>query len=869
MRAFFVIFFIVIFSQCYGQGWLEVNRESMESYQSGHYEKAIRQADKALALAEKQFGKISNNYLSTLSNKANAQSASGQYLNALDNFRQVAHLSFRIYPLPHVFQMESLTELSKTFVILADYDSAEYYLNFANNIYTSIPERNKAHYDTATFPLIDAYLKMNALNASLHEKKGQVREAIQLLEYQKKIIKEVYPDEYRTLPDYQTTINNLAAYFNELFQADEAMKYSKEYYELVKDGGSEKDLIFALQNLAGSYRNLEQLDSAIYYWNDALAKVQSRQYKNTHIHTVILNNLGEVLLALESYEQAINYLEESLQIQESNEAINPPLYKTTSFNLAEAFHWSGDYKKADKIYINLMDRILDDIVHNFTYLSENEKLSFYKNQLDFIDSYKSFALEITGALPLQGTDDPYINSEINGSLYNLQLTTKAIILNASQRMRNNILNSGDSTLISIYGLWEERKNMLAKALVEENASAEEIANLKAKIEENEKWLTANSRNFTEGFQMQKTTWQQVQQALKPGEAAVEIIRFVDGLLYGALILTPETNEQPALSFVMSTQSKHLDKHFFRQYYNSIQFQIQDTSSYKVYWQPVIDTLINYMPEDKMPERIYISNDGIYNRINLNSLYNPATKRYVLDETEVVVVSNTRELVSDEKQKSTENRKAALFGEPDFSMTSGGSFKPLPGTKREIEEIAKRLSESNWLAKVYTGKDASEQNLKSLDAPTVIHLASHGFFAQSGNAYSVVDMMIRSGIALAGTSDTILRGEDGLLTALELSSLNLDSTQLVVLSACETGLGTINYGEGVYGLQRSLQVAGVDNIIMSLWKVDDEATQKLMTSFYENWIETKDMQKAFVEAQKTLRDEYPHPFYWGAFVLAGR
>ena len=128
-------------------------------------------------------------------------------------------------------------------------------------------------------------------------------------------------------------------------------------------------------------------------------------------------------------------------------------------------------------------------------------------------------------------------------------------------------------------------------------------------------------------------------------------------------------------------------------------------------------------------------------------------------------------------------------------------------------------------------------------------------------------MIRSGIALSG-GDSLTQTDEGLLTAFEVISLNLDSTNLVVLSACETGRGEITNGEGVYGLQRALHVAGVKNMVMSLWKVDDTATQKLMVEFYTRWIKTGNMRLAFREAQKSLRTEYPNPYYWGAFILAG-
>ena len=175
----------------------------------------------------------------------------------------------------------------------------------------------------------------------------------------------------------------------------------------------------------------------------------------------------------------------------------------------------------------------------------------------------------------------------------------------------------------------------------------------------------------------------------------------------------------------------------------------------------------------------------------------------------------------------------------------------------------------------------------MKGPALIHIATHGYFLADadlkGNDAMGVSAenaknnpLLRSGLILSGVqapgrdkSITDLQSNDnGVLTAYEAMNLSLEGTDLIILSACETGLGDVRAGEGVYGLQRAFLVAGANALIMSLWKVDDEATQLLMTNFYTNWSKTGNKQKSFKQAQQQLMTKYKDPYYWGAFVMMG-
>jgi CHAT domain-containing protein len=236
------------------------------------------------------------------------------------------------------------------------------------------------------------------------------------------------------------------------------------------------------------------------------------------------------------------------------------------------------------------------------------------------------------------------------------------------------------------------------------------------------------------------------------------------------------------------------------------------------------------------------------------------------------------------------------GECDPSPPQGGVLCPLPGTALEVQGIAALLREKSWQVVIDQQVNALQEAVEATQHPRVLHLSTHGFFLADTNPRRkedpstsdqnpldplTQDPMLRSGLFFAG-ADRVLGGgppladaDNGVLTAYEAATLNLQGTELVVLSACETGLGRTEAGEGVFGLRRALQEAGAESVLMSMWAVPDRETQELMTLFYSNWLSGMTKHEAFRKAQlserETVKDRYGQdlPLYWGAFVLVGR
>jgi CHAT domain-containing protein len=336
------------------------------------------------------------------------------------------------------------------------------------------------------------------------------------------------------------------------------------------------------------------------------------------------------------------------------------------------------------------------------------------------------------------------------------------------------------------------------------------------------------------------------------------------------------------------------------------------SLYNMIWQPV-DSLLQGV------ENVYYSPSGLLHNISFSAIpVNDST--LLVDKYDLSLMSTTADIVLN-KEPEFKNVHAAVYGGITYDLTPeemesttqkyhkngndmlaytrgwvyddtlrGGDWSYLNGTLTEAERVSVILKDHDAEVNTYIGSDASEEAFKALsgkNSPEIIHLATHGFFfpdpakkkhnrmmfQQIGdNAYTTAENpLMRSGLLFAGANNVWKGGEipgeleDGVLTAYEVSGLDLFNTKLVTLSACETGLGDIQGTEGVYGLQRSFKMAGVDYLIMSLWQVPDKETQEFMELFYNNLTSGQSIGKAFRNTQRVMRQKY-EPFYWAGFVL---
>lgn len=857
----------------------------------GESEKVVAMLEKACVLDKETFGETHENFLQNQSNLAAALQRIGQYQEASEIFSSILEKRARSIGKQEVRYAQTLRNLAVSYTFMGRFVEAENLLLEA----ISIIEKNVGN---DHFEYYQAHNNLYGIYQSI----GLYYKCIDLL---KNNVTRAAQSHWKNKPIFASMLSNLAG------------SYFFHYYDSLTVGSPQFNYIDSVTTEVVKMRE-RTMGASSYEYGTAIqqkAKFYARfNMKPDTVGKYLLRNLiinqslgkqgATYANALTSYALHLRHLG---QYERTDSLIKANLLKFNKFLVRSQvlsvyvanIIAMRRYKEADLLFKEYLADVINSRRIAFVMLSESEKQISNKRFSSHFKVFNAYTLQQYKRNPL-----------LAGEMYNYQLASKMLMSDVSNKLRNHVFNTKDSTLIRDYQTWLIKKNILANSYAQSNKKVLNTDSILGIVEGLERKIARRSSLFA-SLNQKPETWQMIQKGLKKNEAAVEIIRvthynfdsaahFTDNISYLALILTPKTHKHPIL--VELNNGRELDGKYLNYYKNVIEHRQTDDHSYSQYWERIK----NALPADT--RTLYFSPDGVYNQINLNVIPNPTTGKYIIDEIDLRTLTTTRDLLRLNAAANPHNTMA-LFGYPDYKMdsqkrdmmltinklnsqpflaynTSRSSEKELqelPATLEEVRKIEVLAQKEHWQKQVFTGENALEENLKQVKNPKVLHIATHGFFGKTNddktyfsNDNFLINSLLESGLMLAGASETLdenrkknketPRVDDGVLSAYEATNLQLDSTDLVVLSACETGLGKVQNGDGVYGLQRAFKVAGAKSLIMSLWKVNDQTTQELMVLFYEKWLAGQDKQKAFKAAQSELRQRYPSPYYWGAFIM---
>ena len=859
------------------------------------YNKALKYNLLALKIYEKVFGKEHPDFALSLNNIASNYSDLGDINKALEYNLLALEIRGELFGKHHPAYAMSVGNLALNYSDLGDYNKALEYNLLALEIYEKVFGKEHLDYAMSLNNIATSYSALGDYNKSLEYN-------LLVLKIREKVVGKEHPD-------YAMSLIYIASNYSDLGDINKALEYNLlalEIYEKVF--GKEHSLYaLSLNNIAVNYSYLGANNKALEY-NLLALKIREKVFGKEHpAYAMSLSNIAVNYMNLDEYNKALEYNLFALKIYEKVLGKVHPSYALSLNNIAFTFANLGDYNKS----LQFLTQSLEVSIQSFS-----------KNKFGLTTAIQSLYKK-TIELSIQKLASlSCIESSKISTLHNKWIAINGIIGSDQEQLKRRIELSDDKVLITLFDELKTSQFQLIKynelTLVERKEKESKIILLEKQITE----LQSKLNSYSVGFSEMNRTFSSRDEVnnLNDNEVLVDIMRFPyydfksniwsDSIKYLVFI---SNSKDSVADFLYFHTGKELEEINFENYkYQATNFdnktELKDTSFYNSFWKPISDKIGN-------AKTIYVSLGGVYNNINLNTLYNPETGKYLLEEKDIRIVNSARDFVlsKEQEKKIYTTNTASLFGFPDFngnttvsadtsdlfastrdlnsfwldSLTRGGlKANPLPATKIEVENISLTLKSKAWQVNSFLAENASETNIKKQESPRILHIATHGFFFPDvpmdkdntrflgmDRKQVVQDPMLRSGLLFTGANKTLkgeeTKGENGLLSASEASLLDLRETELVVLSACETGKGEVKNSEGVYGLRKAFSDAGAKNIIMSLWKVDDKVTQEFMSRFYEIWLNDKtSIREAFNKTQLEIKAKYPEPYYWGAFILVG-
>lgn len=763
---------------------------------------------------------------------------------------------------------------------------------------------------------------MNNL-ALIHESQGVFKRARPLYLKVIQTYSKIYGEDH---PNTIASINNLA-YLCMLEQKyDDALEKFQIVLERWKKSltMNHQNTLKALNNLGRVYHKKGQLEKASELLNKAL-ELRIKNFGETHMDAIrSMIDVSALYISQEKFKQALLLIKKAIDFSTASLGPHHP-YTFEALNVqAKLFQHMKDDQKACETYALIFERRNKFFERVLWATGENARDGYIRLHRAEQDAYLS--LLAMSKTPNSARDIFNVSLQRKGLL----LKIASEIEQVTQMLDKPELNKLSQQLMD-----KKKKlaSLTLSGPAEKGATnfLLEIEKLENEIEELQGELGRSSIRFKTA--RQRISPESIVSQLTDADILLDYFIFMNqskGKRQLVAVIAQKTeSDQSGYSKVVFDDMAMIDK-WIENYRTTIQDEEADEDEvkeegfvlYEKIWQPLV-------PAFNEKTSIYLVPDGMLNILPFDALVD-GEGEYLIQTYDLKMLSSGRDVLLTEK--NTDNGPFLIIAGPDYNseylvesetvkdikrkrksrgkrnaellkglrMASFGmrglSFSPLPGAEREGQEI-NALCKQERSTKLYLKNQAEEELLRHMNqAPDILHIATHGFFLKSQenltkrlvkmqrsmDALTLIpppgdNPLLRAGLAFAGINKNaqflgeIDTDNDGVLTAIEVLGLNLFGTRLVVLSACETGLGEIHAGEGVYGLRRAFQEAGAHTVINSLWEVSDQGTQRLMTALYKNVLSGMPVREAFRNAQLGMKNSimWSHPYIWSAFFMVGR
>lgn len=860
----------------------------------GNYAAAEPLYKEALKIHKTVSGENNADYASSLNNLGNLYNRMGNYIAAEPLYKKALDIRKKVLGENNPSYSSNLDNLAMLYENMGNYAAAEPLYKAAIAIYKRYSGENNPDYANSINFLGNLYNKMgNYADAETLYK--------QVLTIRKTVLGELHPD-------YSISLNNLASLYTGMGNYSAAEPLYIESIAILKKVLDEFHPEYAavLDNLAVLYWKMGKDTAAEVLYKEALNIRKKILGETNPDYALSLNNLATLYISMENYTAAEPLYKEGIAITKKALGENHPQYATSLTNLAYLYYADNQFTK----WLNLVQLVVRTENKNQQILLQN-----------FSEAEKeTFLLQNDNNWRLLLSMLHYFKSRETNVFYETTNAKNGWLLQGKQQLTNLAAGSKDPSVKTLFEQWKNTNRVYAQAIqiTEEKRKQNNmnLDSLQKLTQELEKRLIAELPSFQGILNNKGLSGKEVTAKLKDKEAVIQWVTFTyrppkkwaDSVLYAAFIIRPKDTLPKFITVFEEKQVSALLKQYHSSEGRGVPLvntrqaakQNIDSALYQLIWKPLVPYLQNITMLYNLPS-------GLLHKISFAALTD-STGKQLIDAYDIHQLLSIKELHNpipvpgsaktiaffgganyDAAEEVTHAATTALT--PTYRNATNNKnihFNYLPGTKKEIETVVASAENTPWKIQTYMSTAASEDNFKQLsgeNAPKILHIATHGFYFPPSKTnptnFTFEEKntpkdfpLLRSGLVLSGVNkywgkDTLLENkEDGIVTAQEISNLNLLNTDLVVLSACQTALGDISGSEGVYGLQRAFKMAGAKKLLMSLWEVPDKETAELMQVFYTNVFKGDEYYTAFRKAQLTLKAKYKDPTKWAGFVLMG-
>ena len=881
------------------------------NYASANYLEAESYYLEAIQIHKNQKDIHSASYVDLLNNLGNAKYAGSDYQGGESTYRSAMKILVENNQENNSGMTASLMGIANSLTAQNKYSDAEKFLLKAIML-KKTNNGQDPRYATMLSSLASLYYGMGAQ----HKAEDILLEVIALQ----------VTNPFINKGDSYSSKNLLGLIYFERLEYDRAMKYFQSAREAankfygIEDGHPESANI--LNNIGRVHFAQGDYDKALNFGEKALQAIPNNEKHYLDTFARIKMGMAEIYRMKKKFDKSKELFSESLNVMSDIYEKGNIVMASNLIGAARLDADLGNYKKAWKKMRRAVNITETDIDLKYEYTSGNEKIAYFRT-LDS-DFYVSLLMALAG------------DEEVLEEAYGVFLRLKNNVLYSSMDQKINTTEAKDLQKI-ISSKREELSHLSYSKSSKVNpkfieSEIDELERKISRINSRERIgnISVNLSTVSKNMPESSTLIDFLKVSLNTfgGERITPPGHFItlkekeDFNPHHYIAIVYSKNEGK-LSLLDLGLADEIDKSII-EFRGAIQ-ALDSSKKIKVLGNILFKAIFH--PETKLIKtdtNIFISPDSKLALLPFETLVDD-NGNYLVDKYKFTYLNSGRDFMGFNKP-SINSGIVTLFGNPDFNFqvgepstetcqdkqqepnrcpeSSGFSFSSLPGTEREVNQIKEVLTNEN--VETFKSQFASEATLKKIESPKILHIATHGFFQKnitidgdnqktramltvsdatkpsdiSINGEEINNPLLASGIALSG-ANRIQRGididdktDDGIVSAMEIKGLSLKGTSLVVLSACNTGIGDVERAQGVFGLRRAFQIAGARSLLMSLWKVPDSETADLMRRFYMNLYDGKSKVDSLnMSIKDTMREikkirGTDHPFYWGGFILIG-